>query len=163
MHMRVFAFSSLSALAVAVLGCGGNSIPSAPTASVPISGTQATPFPFNAGEGVLIGTEGFVSIVITNIGSQDMDVSSVTYTGDGAITLNPGVSVSTNSMATQPWVVPYNSALVVGLTCSPVVNHPEVQETYNGLVDIKSNAANLPDIQIYLQCVGVPPSTDGGT
>ena len=31
-----------------------------------------------------------------------------------------------------------------------------------GLVDIKSNASNLPDIQIYLQCVGVPPSTDGG-
>ncbi len=161
MHMRVFAFSSLSALVLAVGGCGGSeSIPSLPTASPSIAGTQATPAPFtnvNGGEDVLIGEEGFLSFTVQNIGSQDMVVSSVTYTGDNAITLTPGVSPAI------PATVPYDQYLSVSLTCTPAVTTPEMKETYNGLVDIKSNASNTPDITIYVQCIGLPVLTDGGT
>jgi hypothetical protein len=124
---------------------------------VNIAGTTATPFPFNPGSpGVTVGTEGFVSIVDENIGSQDMVVSSVSYTpdsaGDRAITLSPGVALSTapDQPASTPVTVPFNAALTVGLTCTP-----PMAGTYNGTVDIKSNASNLPDISIVLQCVGV--------
>ncbi len=161
MHMRVFAFSSLSALVLAVGGCGGSeSISSLPVASPSIAGTQATPAPFtnvNGGEDVLIGEEGFLSFTVQNTGSQDLLVSSVTYTGDNAITLTPGVSPPI------PATVPYAQYLSVSLTCTPAVTTPEMKETYNGLVDIKSNASNTPDITIYVQCIGLPVLTDGGT
>jgi hypothetical protein len=124
---------------------------------VNIAGTVATPFPFNPGSpGVTIGTEGFVSIVDQNIGSQDMVVSSVSYTpdtaGDHAISLNPGVALSTtpDQPASTPVTVPYNAALLVGMTCAP-----PAAGVYSGTVDIKSNASNLPDITIVLQCTGV--------
>jgi hypothetical protein len=148
MHMRVFAFSSLSALALVVVGCGGDSNPtpaSVPTALPSIAGTTATPFPFNPGSpGVTIGTDGFVSFTVQNIGSPSMTVSSVTYTGDSAITLQPGVS------PTLPATIAFDKYLTVGLTCSP-----QAAQTYTGTVEIQSNAANLPDIKIVLQCVGV--------
>jgi hypothetical protein len=149
MHMRDFAFSSLSALALAVVGCGGGS-DSTPPADVPtavpsIAGTTATPFPFNPGTpGVTVGTEGFVSFTVQNTGTPSLLVSSVTYTGDSAITLQPGVS------PTLPATIAFDKYLTVGLTCDP-----QSAKTYNGAVDIKSNASNLPDINIVLQCVGV--------
>jgi hypothetical protein len=159
MHMRVFAFSSLSAL-VAV-GCGGgggsDSTPSVPTAMPSIAGTTTTPFPFNPGTpGVTVGTEGFVSFTVENIGSPNLVVSSVSYSGDSAIALKPGISLSTDPpgmLATPPVTVPFDVSLVVGLTCTPAAD-----QTYNGTVEVKSNAANLPDISIVLQCVGVAPT-----
>ncbi len=163
MHMRVFAFSSLSALVVAVGGCGDNtSVPTSPTAAPSIVGTQATPALFynvNGGGDVPVGEEGFLTFDVQNIGSEQMVVSSVTYTGDSAITLTPGLSVSTadaGTVLTTPITVEYNAALIVGLTCTP-----SAKATYNGIVDIKSNASNLPDITSYVQCVGLV--LDGGT
>ena len=159
MHMRAFAFSSLSTLALTLVGCGGssNTTPTAPTAVPNIAGTTTTPFPFNPGTpGVTVGTSGFVSITVQNTGSQPMVVSDVKYTGDTGITLQPGVSLSTtpDTPATPPISVPFDAYLVVGLTCTPAS-----AKTYNGTVDITSNASNLPDISIVLQCVGVPPTT----
>jgi hypothetical protein len=158
MHMRAFAFSSLSALAVGLAGCGGSdtTTPTAPTAVPNIAGTTTTPFPFNPGTpGVTVGTSGYVSITVQNTGSQPMVVSNVSYTGDSGITLQPGVSVSTtpDTPATLPASVAFDAYLVVGLTCTPTT-----EKTYNGTVDIKSNASNLPDISIVLQCVGVAPT-----
>jgi hypothetical protein len=157
MHMRAFAFSSLFVFAVAVVGCGGsNSTPTAPTAVPDIAGTTATPFPFNPGTpGVTVGTSGFVSILVKNTGSQNLVVSDVSYSGDSGISLSPGVSLSTapDMPAPLPVTVPFDASLVVGLTCTPAS-----AKTYNGTVEIKSNAVNLPDISIVLQCVGVPPT-----
>lgn len=84
-----------------------------------------------------------------------MVVSDVTYTGDSAITLTPGIGLSTmpDTPVTLPLSVPFDAALVVALTCTPTT-----EKTYNGTVDIKSNASNLPDISIVLQCVGVAPT-----
>jgi hypothetical protein len=150
MHMRVFAFSSLSALALVVVGCGGGSdtTPTVPTAVPSIAGTTATPFPFNPGTpGVTVGTKGFVSFTVQNTGSQSMVVNTVTYSGDSAITLQPGVS------PVLPATIAFDKYLSVGLTCSP-----QAAQTYNGTVEIKSNASNLPDISIVLQCVGVAPT-----
>lgn len=166
--MRFLALSSLTSLAIvaAVSACGGgggtNTIPNAPTLNVAPLGTQATPFQFNV-SGVFIGTSGFANLVATNIGSMDLTVSSVNFTGDtSAITLTPGLSLSTNPdvPATPPVTVPYNASVVIGLTCKPVHHTPEVSETYNGVVEIKSNASNTPDVSAYFQCVGVVP--DGG-
>jgi hypothetical protein len=165
MNIRVFAFSSVSALVVtaAVAACsssdgGGGTIPTAPTASPNITGTTATPFQFNQ-TGVFVGTEGFQPIVVQNIGSQDMVVSSVGYNGDGEIAINPGIALSTNPdvLASTPLTVPYNASLVVSMTCIP-----EAVATYNGTVDIKSNATNLPDISIVMQCMGVDAGSDAG-
>ncbi len=145
MTMRAFAFSLLSALAV---GCdsGGTPVPSLPTASPNVGGTTATPFPFNGGAGVNLGTSGFASITVQNIGSQDMVVSSVTYTGDAAISLHPGVSPAT------PATIPFDKFLTVGLTCTPVA-----AGTVTGTLDIKNNSTNLPDISIVMSCLGVKP------
>jgi hypothetical protein len=162
MNMRAFAFSVLSALAV---GCdNGVSVPSLPTAQPSVVTDAGNPLPFNGILGVTIGTEGFATFSVQNIGSQNMVVSTVTYTGDSAITLSPGVSSTTadaGTILTPPVTLPYNASLLVGLTCTPVRHTPEVKETYNGLVEIKSNASNLPDITTYVQCVGVPLA-DGG-
>ena len=160
--MRFLALSSLTSLAIvaAVSACssGGttNTIPNAPTLNVAPLGTQATPFQFNV-SGVFIGTSGFANIVATNIGEMDLTVSTVTYTGDSAITLSPGLFLSTNPdvPATPPITVPYSDSLVVALTCTPVQHTPEVAETYNGVVEIKSNASNTPDVSAYFQCMGV--------
>ncbi len=168
MHIRVLVSSSLAALAIvsAVAACGGgggtNPIPTAPTISVAPLGTAATPFLFNV-TGVFIGTSGFANIVATNGGSQSLVISSVTLSGDSAITLNPGLSLSANPdvPASTPATVPYSDSLVVGLTCTPTHHTPEVAETYNAVVEIKSNASNTSDVSAYLQCMGVV--TDGGT
>ncbi len=160
MHMRVFVFSSLSALIAAAFACGTNSVPALPTAQPSIQGTQSTPAPFtnvNGGEDVLIGESAFLSFTVQNIGSQGMVVSSVTYTGDPAITLMPGVTPSM-----LPATIAYDQNLVVEMTCTPVVTTPEMKETYNGSVNIKSNASNLPDLTIYVQCIGLPILPDGG-
>lgn len=119
---------------------------------------MATPFEFNQ-TGVFVGTEGFQPIVVQNIGSQNMVVSSVGYTGDGEIAINPGIALSTNPdvLASTPVTVPYNASLVVSMTCIP-----EAVATYNGTVDIKSNATNLPDISIVMQCMGVDAGSDAG-
>lgn len=103
-----------------------------------------------------MGTSGYVSITVQNTGSQPMVVSKVNYTGDSGISLTPGISLSTtpDMPATPPISVPFDAYLVVGLTCTP-----SGAATYNGTVEIKSNASNLPDISIVLQCVGVPPTT----
>jgi hypothetical protein len=159
MHMRVFVFASLSALAVAV-GCSSaaGSVPSLPTAQPSIDGTQGTPALFyntNGGGDVPFGEEGFLSFTVQNVGSQDLKVSSVGYTGDTAITFNPGVSPAV------PATIPYDMYLSVELTCTPVVSNSEVITTYNGTVTILSNASNLPTITEYVQCVGLP--LDGGT
>lgn len=102
-----------------------------------------------------VGTSGYVSITVQNTGTEGMVVSSVNYTGDGSITLSPGVFLSTDpgTPVTYPATVPFDDYLVVGLTCTP-----GGAATYNGTVDIKSNATNLPDLSIVLQCVGVPPT-----
>jgi len=162
MHMRVFAFSSLSALLLAAVSCSNasDSIPQSPTAVPSIAGTQSTPAPFtnaNGGEDVLIGESAFMSFTVQNGGSENLVVSSVTYTGDSPITLQPGVNPSP-----LPATIPYDQDLTVGLTCTPVVSNPEVKEVYNGVVEIKSNASNLPDITIYVQCTGLPALPDGG-
>lgn len=175
--MRSWVISSLFALAV---GCDNSSgVPSLPTASPSVGGTAATPFPFNAGAGVFIGTLGFENIVVTNVGSQVMSVTSVTYTptqaGDRTITLGDpyaklpdggpapisGVSLASNPDGGIPVPPPavavsYNDALVVLLTCKPTA-----ATTVTGTVDIKSNASNLPDISIVTSCLGVEP--DAGT
>ena len=159
MHIRAFVFSSLSTVAVvAALACdSGTSVPNEPTAQPSVGGTTATPFAFNAGAGVFIGTEGFATVTVKNIGSQTMVVSSVTYTGDSHIFLAPatGVSVTTadaGTFLTPPVDVPYSASLIVGLTCRPVT-----PTTVTGTLDIKSNAVNEPDISIVLSCLGVTP------
>ncbi len=155
MHIRVFAVSSLATLSVAVICCGGSggggtTPPNSPTALPDVATDAGNPFIFNQ-TGVIVGTSGFASLTVQNIGSQDMLVSSVTYTpdtgSDTAITLNPGVSPPT------PATISFDQYLVIGLTCTP----PEAG-TFNGIVEIKSNAVNLPDISINMQCIGVPPS-----
>jgi hypothetical protein len=60
------------------------------------------------------------------------------------------LSTAPDQPASTPVTVPFNAAMTVGLTCTP-----PMAGTYNGTVDIKSNASNLPDISIVLQCVGV--------
>jgi hypothetical protein len=152
MHIRVIAFSSLATLSVAFICCGGdsssNSIPNAPTALPDVRTDAGNPYQFNQ-TGVFIGTSGYATITVENIGSQNMVVSSVTYTGDSVITLSPGVSPA------LPATISYSNFLVVGLTCTPP--GPDAG-TYNGIVDIKSNASNLPDIAINMQCLGVVPT-----
>jgi hypothetical protein len=152
--MRVFVVSSLATLSVAVLCCGGSggggvTPPSLPTAAPDVVTDAGNPFIFND-TGVIVGTSGFASLTIQNIGSQNMVVSSVTYTpdhaGDTAITLSPGVSPAI------PATVPFDQYLVIGLTCTP----PDA-ETFNGTVEVKSNAVNLPDIIFNMQCTGVTP------
>ena len=76
-----------------------------------------------------------------------MTVQSAVYTGDGAITLSPGVSPAT------PATIAYSAYFVVSLTCTPTT-----ATTYNGSVEIKSDASNLPDIVVYLQCQGIAPT-----
>jgi len=162
--MRAFAFSVLSALAVGCDSGSTNSIPSEPTAAPSVATDAGNPLAFNGPLGVNIGTLGYATFSVQNIGSKEMVVSQVTYTGDSAITLSPGVSSTTadaGSSLTPPVNLPYNASLLVGLTCKPVKHTPEVKETYNGIVDIKSNASNLPDIVTYVQCVGIPLA-DGG-
>jgi len=162
--MRAFALFVLSALAVGCDNGGGVSVPSEATASPSVVTDAGNPLPFNGIDGVFIGTTGYATFSVQNIGSQDMVVNSVTYTGDSAITLSPGLSATTadaGTILTTPITLPYNASLLVGLTCKPVKHTPEVKETYNGIVDIKSTATNLPDIVTYVQCVGVPLA-DGG-
>jgi hypothetical protein len=72
-------------------------------------------------------------------------VNSVTYTGDAPITIS-GVAPAT------PATIAFDATFVVQLTCRPPAAGP-----YNGTVDIKSNASNLPDISIVFQCMGVAP------
>jgi hypothetical protein len=160
MHMRVFAFSSLAALSVAFICCGGdggsgNPIPSLPTALPNVATDAGNPYQFNT-TGVFIGTSGFANITVQNIGSQDMVVSSVTFTPDSpsdhAITLQPGVSPPLDAGSVS---IAYNDYLVVALTCTPPGPDAGV---YNGIVDIQSNASNLPDIKVNLQCTGVVPT-----
>jgi hypothetical protein len=82
-----------------------------------------------------------------------MLVSAVNFSGgDGAITFNPGVSVSTSpdTPVTYPVTVAFNASLVVSLSCAPTA-----AVTYNATVEIKSNASNLPDISVVVQCLGV--------
>ena len=160
MHMRASAFSSLLVLAVAAVACdsGGTNVPQLPTALPSIDGTQANPALFyntNGGGDVLIGEEGFLTFTVKNTGSEDMKVNSVAYTGDSAITLQPGVSPAT------PATIPYAMYLTVGLTCTPAVTNPQVKETYNGQVVVQSNASNLPTITEYVQCVGLPNQDAG--
>jgi hypothetical protein len=85
-----------------------------------------------------------------------MLVSSVNFSGGGgAITFSPGVSVTTSpdTPVTYPITVAFDASLVVSLSCAPTA-----AVTYNATVEIKSNAANLPDISVVTACLGVTPT-----
>lgn len=147
----------MSLLAVAVVGCGGSdSTHTAPFAVPNIQGSSTTPFPFNT-TGVFVGTTGYQPILIKNTGSQSLVVSGVAYTGDSDISINPGIALASapQTLISPPppnITVPFDDSIAVGMACTPLA-----AATYNGKVEIKSNASNLPDIVIYMTCVGVKP------
>ena len=132
--MRVLVLSTLCAAALA--GCGTDSPPSLPTAKLPFVTSATSPVMFNDIQGVLVGTSGYLTFGLSNIGSQTLTVQTVTSTASGAITLQPGTDKP------LPAAIAYNDELLIGLTCVPTS-----ATTYTGQVQITSNASNTPDIQ----------------
>jgi len=142
MNMRALFLCTTVGLAVA--GCGsGTDVPSSPTLQLPFVTSQTNPVQFNDVQGVLVGTSGFLTFGASNIGSQAMTITTVTYSGPSAITLQPGTDKP------LPATISYNDELLIGLTCTPTA-----QQTYAGTVEIKSNASNTPDATIYVSCTG---------
>jgi hypothetical protein len=141
MNMRVLVLSTLCAATRSA--CGSDSPPSDPTLQLPFATSTTNRVQFNDVQGVLVGTSGFLTFAATNIGTQTLTVTEVTYSGPLAIALSPGTNEP------LPASVPYNDELLIGLTCTP----PAAQ-TYEGTVEIKSNAVNTPDQLVYLSCVG---------
>jgi hypothetical protein len=139
--MRAWAMGLLCSLAIA--GCGADSPPAEPTARLAISTSATAPLLFNNGLGVPVGLPGGVGFGLMNGGTVALVVQSATYVGAPAITLTTRSSL--------PATLGFNQELVVDLTCTPPATN-----TYDGVVNIASNAVNLPMAEVFVSCVGTP-------
>lgn len=101
------------------------------------------------GSGTIIGTSVQNSVSVRNGGVADLNISSVTFTGDGAFTMH-------TSPESLPAAIKVNQALLITVYFSP-----DEAKAYTGSIVVASDAANEPSLTIGVSGCGVP--ADGGT
>jgi len=150
----------------------GGSLPLNPQIEVSPTGIY---FGTDIGTGTCDSTTIPGSVQITNGGQNKLTITSVTFTGDSALSLtspSPSVILADGGAQTGTPVTIYSegtpSAAFVQVVCAPPVQSNA--QCYTGTLTIASNASNGKGgtITVPVQCAGIPitlygcPYPDGG-
>ncbi|NTX15386.1 hypothetical protein HUA76_31920 [Myxococcus sp. CA056] len=101
---------------------------------------------FNAG--TFVGTSGFNSVMVTNMGEDTLEITDITLNAPSVFTMK----VSNDYTAGTPLQVPSLKHVFIEVTFKP-----REAQVYQGTITIKSNAANLPEKVIALNGQGIAP------
>jgi hypothetical protein len=140
MRLRLLFLASIVTVAAA---CGGSQeIPVKPTLFI-----DRTKLGFGQEDnsGTYIGATGYDSILLRNDGQDELDLTSVTLTGDDGKFTQVGPDKTT---------LKYQDTASIEIDFEP--SKPKV---YSGTLVIASNAANTPSVTVTLSGCGVTPVT----
>ncbi|MBZ4400255.1 hypothetical protein OWM54_13395 [Myxococcus sp. MISCRS1] len=133
---------------LAACGEGAEEIPKAPQL---ISDRDEMAFDQEFRSGTYVGTTGFNSVQVKNMGEDTLDVSSIALSGPNVFTMK----VSKDGQDLNPqeaFQVKSKERFFV-----EVAFRPREAQQYQGALVIKSNAANLPEKSITLNGLGIAP------
>jgi hypothetical protein len=146
--MTRLGFILASAIIVSSFGCGKVSLPQKPQLIVD---RASLGFGQEFGSCTRIGTSPQDSIKIENGGLENLVISSATYTGDSAFTVNGPTKTDIKGKES---------------TFIQVLFTPTAEKIYNGQIDVESNAEATdgggPMIVIKLSGRGCIVTSDGG-
>lgn len=143
--MRIAAVTLISILAFAA--CGEKPRPQKPFI---LTDRASVGFNQEFGGGTFIGTKPQQSLSISNEGIEDLVISEITKSGDGAFTMMAEKALPTTVPGAQRSYV-------------QIYFEPTEAKDYAGKITITSNADNYKTLEIGLSGRGiVPPTNDGG-
>lgn len=104
---------------------------------------------FNSG--TFVGTSGFNSVMVTNMGEDTLEVTDIALNAPSVFTMKVSQEGAEHP-ANQPMQVLSKKRFFVEVTF-----RPREAQAYQGTLTIKSNAANLPEKVIALNGLGIAP------
>ncbi len=138
--------SGLAACGKAPVVCDGESFTKSPQAC---PDRASLGFAQEFGSGTFIGTSVPEPLRIQNGGTDDLNISAVTFSGASAFTVS-------TSPTTLPAAIKGKQNFFIN-----VIFAPTEAKAYAGTITVQSNAENTPSLTFNLSGCGVP--TDGGT
>jgi hypothetical protein len=161
--MRIADFSVLAILAV--VGCGEKPPPETPFI---LTDVQSLGFDTQFASGTVVGMSPTNSVTITNAGLSDLSITDVVKSGDSQFFMRLEDQACRATPPQTPDCDPTSSVLpktVKGKqnTFIQVFFTPTDVKVYRGVINIKSNAENVKDLEIRLCGIGIRSGADGGS